>query len=216
MNKCTKCNKKGAKRFYKIKQICGSCFNKNTEKNRIKKECKYCKKNKICRYAGPCCATCYSKYLNKNYYDKTLERNKSRSYLSSNRFSCAKSEAKRRKIRWSIDLEDYNKLINLPCHYCNSQNKSTGTGLDRIINDKNIGYTKENVLPCCGSCNQIRGDHLTVEEMEFVIKCLIEFRNKKILIGRKELQEMLNFDTIIDAETALELNLIDKIEDKNG
>jgi ATP-dependent protease ClpP protease subunit len=41
-------------------------------------------------------------------------------------------------------------------------------------------------------------------------------KHKKILIGRKELQEMLNFDTIIDAETALELNLIDKIEDKNG
>jgi ATP-dependent protease ClpP protease subunit len=41
-------------------------------------------------------------------------------------------------------------------------------------------------------------------------------KNKKIPIGRKELQEMLNFDTIIDAETALELNLIDKIEDKNG
>jgi hypothetical protein len=40
-------------------------------------------------------------------------------------------------------------------------------------------------------------------------------KNKKILIGRKELQEMLNFDTIIDADTALELNLIDKIEDKN-
>jgi hypothetical protein len=40
-------------------------------------------------------------------------------------------------------------------------------------------------------------------------------KNKKIAIGRKELQEMLNFDTIIDAETALELNLIDKIEDKN-
>jgi ATP-dependent protease ClpP protease subunit len=41
-------------------------------------------------------------------------------------------------------------------------------------------------------------------------------KNKKIPIGRKELQEMLNFDTIIDAETALELNLVDKIEDKNG
>jgi ATP-dependent protease ClpP protease subunit len=41
-------------------------------------------------------------------------------------------------------------------------------------------------------------------------------KNKKISIGRKELQEMLNFDTIIDAETALELNLIDKVEDKNA
>lgn len=41
-------------------------------------------------------------------------------------------------------------------------------------------------------------------------------KNKKISITRKELQEMLNFDTIIDAETALELNLIDRIEDKNA
>jgi len=41
-------------------------------------------------------------------------------------------------------------------------------------------------------------------------------KNKKISIERKELQEMLNFDTIIDAETALELNLSDKIEDNNG
>lgn len=40
-------------------------------------------------------------------------------------------------------------------------------------------------------------------------------KNKKISIQKKELQEMLNFDTIIDAETALELNLIDKIEEKN-
>lgn len=41
-------------------------------------------------------------------------------------------------------------------------------------------------------------------------------KNKKIFITRKELQEMLNFDTIIDAETAFELNLIDRVEDKNG
>lgn len=41
MNKCINCNKKGAKRFYKIKQICGSCFNKNIEKNRITRNAKF-------------------------------------------------------------------------------------------------------------------------------------------------------------------------------
>lgn len=37
-------------------------------------------------------------------------------------------------------------------------------------------------------------------------------KNKKILIDQKRLNEMLNFDTIIYAKTALKLNLIDEIE----
>lgn len=36
-------------------------------------------------------------------------------------------------------------------------------------------------------------------------------KQKKMNIGRKELQEMLNFDTFFDAETALELGFIDEI-----
>jgi ATP-dependent protease ClpP protease subunit len=39
-------------------------------------------------------------------------------------------------------------------------------------------------------------------------------KNKMIEIDRDKLEEMLNFDTIIDAETALKLNLIDKIQGK--
>jgi ATP-dependent protease ClpP protease subunit len=37
-------------------------------------------------------------------------------------------------------------------------------------------------------------------------------KNKKINITRERLEAMLNFDTFIDAETALELNLINEIE----
>lgn len=69
--------------------------------------------------------------------------------------------------------------------------------LDKI-NDKKI--TLEKYLTLIGKQSEIPSGNA---------------KHKKILIGRKELQEMLNFDTIIDAETALELNLIDKIEDKN-
>jgi len=37
-------------------------------------------------------------------------------------------------------------------------------------------------------------------------------KNKKVEINRERLQQMLNFDTFIDAQTALQLNLIDAIE----
>ncbi len=69
--------------------------------------------------------------------------------------------------------------------------------LDKIQDNK---ITLEKYLKLIGKANEIPAGNA---------------KNKKILIGKKELQEMLNFDTIIDADTALELNLIDKIEDKN-
>lgn len=50
-------------------------------------------------------------------------------------------------------------------------------GMDRI--DNNIGYTYNNVLPCCGTCNKIRGDRLTVDEMKYVMEKLIEYRKNK-------------------------------------
>ena len=30
------------------------------------------------------------------------------------------------------------------------------TGLDRV--DSNKGYTDDNVVPCCGSCNQLKNE----------------------------------------------------------
>jgi ATP-dependent protease ClpP protease subunit len=69
--------------------------------------------------------------------------------------------------------------------------------------------------------DKIQDNKLTLEKFLSIINKTEDIpvgngKNKKIIIGRKEIQEMLNFDTIIDAETALDLNLIDKIEDKNG
>jgi hypothetical protein len=64
------------------------------------------------------------------------------------------------------------------CFYCDSSllNIITGSGLDRIDNSQ--GYTPENTLPCCYSCNSLRGDRLTVEETEIAVQAIIAFRKK--------------------------------------
>jgi hypothetical protein len=92
------------------------------------------------------------------------------------RFSCAKASAKQRKVAFSLTEEQYYELIIQKCHYCERPLSKSGIGLDRINNDKSIGYAIDNVLPCCPECNSIRSNILTVQETEIVIKSLWAYR----------------------------------------
>lgn len=89
--------------------------------------------------------------------------------------SKAKNKGKSRGYSWSIGFEDYSILMMKGCHYCSSDLLTeTGIGLDRI--DNSLGYTLANVLPCCGDCNKIKQDKLTVEEMEVAMSAIIKYR----------------------------------------
>lgn len=95
------------------------------------------------------------------------------------RFASLKSVAKRRGLIMLITKEQHKILLGRPCYYCNrSLLNETGLGLDRIDNNKKLGYTIDNVLPCCGDCNRTRGDRFTVDEMKFITEKLIEYRNR--------------------------------------
>jgi hypothetical protein len=49
-----------------------------------------------------------------------------------------------------------------PCWYCSGANNKTGSGLDRLDNDKT--YTAANTVPACRGCNVWRGSTHTVQE----------------------------------------------------
>lgn len=77
-----------------------------------------------------------------------------------------KNSARRRKKEFSLLKEDFFELITGKCIYCGDQytNKIKGqgktsgdflyTGIDRI--DSSIGYTKENSVSCCWTCNNMK------------------------------------------------------------
>lgn len=95
------------------------------------------------------------------------------------RYLMAKSNAlnkNRREVR--VFTIEYNEIISLwkkGCHYCSKEIiNNKGVGLDRI--DNNLGYTSNNVLPCCGDCNKIRNTALTVEETEIAIQAVLDHR----------------------------------------
>jgi len=95
------------------------------------------------------------------------------------RIGVGKRNANSRSLPWKIDLNDYKALISKPCFYCGNKlgNVQTeiGAGLDRLVNS--LGYTKENVIPCCGSCNRIRSDIFTVEETKVAVEAILRLRN---------------------------------------
>ncbi len=93
------------------------------------------------------------------------------------RFSSAKNTAKQRKLNWSISLVEYESLRLELCHYCRGALPKYGVGLDRL--DNSIGYTIENVVPCCGNCNKLRGERLTPQETLKLIETLYLIRGNE-------------------------------------
>lgn len=62
----------------------------------------------------------------------------------------------KRNIPVKLTEDEWNSLIFQPCHYC-GYTQTHGIGLDRLDNSIRE-YSLENVKPCCGSCNLMKGE----------------------------------------------------------
>lgn len=82
-------------------------------------------------------------------------------------FGLLKRGAKIRGFSVDITLERFSKLRELPCFYCGGNLSEGGHSMDRKNNT--LGYTEENTVPCCYSCNHTKSDTLSSEEMINVI-----------------------------------------------
>jgi isocitrate lyase len=119
---------------------------------------------------------------NKNtYYSECNEcaklRNKKRSYNFSCRYKLLLNQAKKRKIEVNLSIDDYLKLIDSNCYYCKKSLPKCGVGLDRIHND--LGYTIDNVVPCCSRCNTTRNENFTHQEMVILSKTIMRLDRLK-------------------------------------
>lgn len=71
-----------------------------------------------------------------------------------------KSNAKKRKLDFSLDKESFKNLVSSNCRYCGVEpfqhltsvyNDIAYIGIDRVDNTK--GYIEDNVVSCCKHCN---------------------------------------------------------------
>lgn len=116
-------------------------------------------------------------------------------------YTIYRSRAKVSGFNFTLTREEFNELIEARCHYCDDTPKNElrrpriyGTavlryqGVDRKNNAR--GYTNDNVVPCCGRCNLIKGPNISFDEMEFIAVTLKKLRLPLALLLPQDLPEL--------------------------
>lgn len=97
--------------------------------------------------------------------------------------------AKKRNLEWNLTKEEFTKLTQSNCQYCNiepkQERKPPGAygsyiynGIDRI--DSLLGYVIENCVPCCFQCNQAKMDYSLEEFKKWLLKVV---KNMRLIDG---------------------------------
>lgn len=81
------------------------------------------------------------------------------------KYATSRAGARSRNLPWDLTLEEFTSFWQKPCAYCSHDIETIG--LDRI--DNALGYSLENVRPCCSVCNYVRGNEFTPEEMKDIM-----------------------------------------------
>lgn len=94
-------------------------------------------------------------------------------------FTNYKQNAKHKNLTFTLTKEETKNLFESNCYFCgtapekeftkkNLKGSFTYNGIDRI--DSSKGYTKNNVNPCCESCNFLKGNRSNEEFLSLVKK----------------------------------------------
>lgn len=100
-----------------------------------------------------------------------------------------KKNAYYREIDFPLSKDDVKSYMFSNCHYCGSlptntlvMKNITGdrgvlyNGIDRI--DSNLGYSKDNCVPCCKLCNMAKND-TPLDEFLAWARTLVDYQNLK-------------------------------------
>jgi hypothetical protein len=124
------------------------------------------------------CVPCYEKLLKQESERPDRERNfKAEAFTNKHViWNHYVKGAKKRGIHFAISKTLFESLIMKPCFYCDDKKEGEVHGIDRVDNQK--GYIEENVVPCCETCNVLKGSQ---HPQEFIdkMKAIYEYQTEK-------------------------------------
>ena len=125
--------------------------------------------------------------MGKTYRSKKFRRSKNEFAVQKNIYWLYNNGAKRRNIKFDIELGEFILLINMDCEICGSppMNKRIYksykpllyNGIDRINND--LGYVSGNIRPCCFKCNRMKSKLTDREFKNHVIRIAQKIAERK-------------------------------------
>lgn len=78
------------------------------------------------------------------------------------------NSAEEKGRRFELSQEMFQEIVVQPCKYCRRIPDNGRVGVDRVDSKKH--YTKDNVVPCCGTCNRMKRDHPVEMFLEKAVK----------------------------------------------
>ena len=128
----------------------------------LKRRCRKCSKEKQIRFFNIARNTCRS-CSKKEYKDWSKRYYCNHKQTVDYKYLRLKTGSKQRNIYLDITKEQFIDIISNKCEYCGDNNR---IGLDRI--DSLMGYTLDNIVPCCYRCNVAKNN---MEVEEFIKHC---------------------------------------------
>jgi len=131
------------KEINSIIRICLECSkeyeNYLTHQNNDSKRCRDCNQNQKIQYS--------KRNRNRNEkHDNFINKEKYyKSYINN---------ALKREYDFTLNFDEFCILVDKECYYCHHNIFEEINGIDRVDNSK--GYTKENSVSCCETCNRIK------------------------------------------------------------
>lgn len=95
------------------------------------------------------------------------------------------------KGKWlDLSFEEFLEFTKITtCHYCwetvvwRPHDKKSGSAYNLDCKDNILGYTKLNLVVCCGRCNAGKSDKFTYNEWVEIGKCIRAMREKSVGVG---------------------------------
>jgi len=113
------------------------------------------------------CVPCYEKLLKHESARSVRERNYKVEAFTNKHviWNHYVKGAQKRGINFALPKTRFIELILQPCFYCADKKEGEVNGIDRLNN--NQGYQEDNVVPCCETCNIMKGSQ---HPQEFIDK----------------------------------------------
>jgi hypothetical protein len=107
---------------------------------------------KICNFMK--CNLTYDQFK-KHIYNITTDNIVLKHNIQNPNYKSYKHGAKTRNLVFDLSKEDFKSITSDSCYYCGEFDSRIG--IDRSDNTK--GYTLENCVPCCATCNHMKKNH---------------------------------------------------------
>lgn len=121
------------------------------------------------------CGRCKKVLIHEQYYISNakpdgrqsvcIECQKSHANTPERRYRAYLKNAAKRGYLFILSIAEFYQLWRKPCYYCGDM--IDGIGIDRVNNK--LDYKIDNVVPCCGTCNIMKG---TLGYETFIQKCI--------------------------------------------